>query len=327
MSIYTKTGDEGTTSLLTGERVLKNDIRIETLGKIDELTSVLGVAKSVVEDEKIHMEIEHVQKIFISFMADIAEGKSDKERVSFEEVARLEKLIDEYQRMIPEITAFIIPGSNKTSALLDYARALTRSVERSLVNLDRSQKLGTVIKKFFNRLSDYLYTVARYIDFKEKIRLKVTEMVKEQYEHIENKKLSETKVLNLDIAKKLMELVEKKARFMNLSVVIAVADASGNPIAVHFMDGALPVSFDVAVKKAYTAAAVKMSTEKLSKIAQPGQPFYGVAAANDKIMIIGGGNPLKIGDKIVGAIAVSGGTAEQDIELSNYGSKVFEEWR
>ncbi|MCM8710028.1 cob(I)yrinic acid a,c-diamide adenosyltransferase [Clostridium sp. SYSU_GA19001] len=327
MSIYTKTGDDGTTSLLSGERVPKNDIRIEVLGKIDELTSVLGIAKTVIEEEKIREEIGYVQKLFIYFMADISEGKSNKERVSSDEVTRLERLINEYQKMFPEITAFIVPGSSKASAHLDHARTLARSAERNLINLEKSQKIGTVLKKFFNRLSDYLYTIARYIDFKEEITKKVTEMVKMQYQKAENIKPGETKVLNLDIAKRIMELVEKRARFMNLNVVIAVADASGNPIAVHFMDGALPVSFDVAVKKAYTAAAVKMSTEELSKIAQPGQPFYGVAAANDKMMIIGGGVPLKIGDKIVGAIAVSGGTAEQDIELSNYGSKIFEEWR
>lgn len=324
MSIYTKTGDEGTTSLLTGERVPKSNIRIETLGKIDALTSFLGVVKSNLEDEKVKKEIEYAQKLFIMFMADIAEEKYEKERVSVEEVIKLEKLIDEYQKLFPEIKEFILPGSSKISSLLDYSRTLARSAERSLVDLDRSQKIGTVIKRYFNRLSDYLYSIARYIDFKEEITKRVTEAIQERY-GIENSK--KVTGLSLDMAKKLMEIVENKAKEMKLNIVVAVADEHGNPIAVHFMDGALPVSFDVAIKKAYTAAAVKMTTEELSKIAQPGQPFYGVAAANDRMMIIGGGNPLKLNGRIVGAIGVSGGSAEEDIKLSNYGSRVFGEWR
>lgn len=327
MSIYTKTGDEGTTGLLNGERVFKNDIRLETLGKIDELTSSLGIVKSHMEDEKIKWEIEHIQRLFIAFMGDLAEGKSTNERVSLKEVERLEHLIDEYEKMLPEIKVFIVPGSNKTSALIDYSRSLARRAERSLVNLNEFQKIGTVVRKFFNRLSDYLYTIARYIDFKEKITEKVTEMVKEKYQNVINNEINKRRVLNLDTAKELMELMEKKAKEMKLNVVIAVADAAGNPIAVHFMDGALPVSFDVAVKKAYTAAAVKMSTEELSRITQPGGPFYGLETANDRIMIIGGGNPLKVNGQVVGSLGVSGGTSEQDIELSNYGLKLFEEWR
>lgn len=327
MSIYTKTGDEGITGLLNGERVSKDDIRIETLGKIDELTSFLGIVKSHIEEEKVKLDIEHIQKLFIDFMADIAEGKSSNERVSAKEVERLEKLIDEYQKVFPEIKAFMVPGNSKISALIDYSRTLARRAERSIVKLDERQKTGIVIKKFFNRLSDYLYTIARYTDFKEQITKKVTEMVNEQFKNNISREVSVNKQLNLDTAKKLMELMEKKAKDMKLNAVIAVADAAGNPIAVHFMDGALPVSFDVAVKKAYTAAAVKMSTEELSRITQPGGPFYGLETANDRIMVIGGGNPLKVNGKVVGSLGVSGGTSEQDIELSNYGLKLFEEWR
>lgn len=132
--------------------------------------------------------------------------------------------------------------------------------------------------------------------------------------------------LTLTIAKQLLECVERQAESMGLKVVAAVCNAYGNPIAIHSMDGAYLVSFDAATKKAYTSVAVQMSTLELSKLAQPGETFYGVDKLDDgKIVIFGGGVPLKIGDQLIGGLGISGGTGEQDHSLALFGAKIFQE--
>ena len=108
--------------------------------------------------------------------------------------------------------------------------------------------------------------------------------------------------------------------------MIAVCGPDGNPIAVHVMDGAFLVSFDVALKKAYTSVAVKMSTMELSALAQPGGTFYGVDKMDGgKIVIFGGGVPLKSEDTIIGGLGISGGTGEEDHSLAEYGLSVLPE--
>lgn len=131
-------------------------------------------------------------------------------------------------------------------------------------------------------------------------------------------------VMTLETAKKLIDKVEKKAEEMGIAVIIAVADKSARPVAVHCMDDAYIASFDIALNKAYTSAGLKMSTEELSKLSGPGQPLYGIQHTNEgKIVIFGGGETLESNGRIVGALGVSGGTLEQDTYLAAYGREVF----
>ena len=124
----------------------------------------------------------------------------------------------------------------------------------------------------------------------------------------------------------LIEKIEQEALRRGKRAVIAVCGPDGNPIAVHVMDGAFLVSFDVALKKAYTSVAVKMSTMELSKLAQPGGTFYGVDKMDGgKIVIFGGGVPLKSGDTIIGGLGISGGTGEEDHSLAEYALSVLPE--
>ena len=132
--------------------------------------------------------------------------------------------------------------------------------------------------------------------------------------------------ITLASAKRLIEKIEQEAERRGKKAVIAVCGPDGNPIAVHVMDGAFLVSFDVATKKAYTSVAVKMSTKELSVLAQPGGTFYGVDKMdNGKIVIFGGGVPLKVGDTIIGGLGISGGTGEEDHSLAEYGLSVLNE--
>ncbi|MDE6949313.1 MAG: heme-binding protein [Lachnospiraceae bacterium] len=133
-------------------------------------------------------------------------------------------------------------------------------------------------------------------------------------------------IMSLDLAVKLIEAVEEKAREMGMRVVAAVSDASGRPVAVHCMDGAYHGSFDVALNKTYTATAFQMPTAKLSRLCQPGQDLYGLQFSGEgKVMILGGGEPLMVGDTMIGALGVSGGTADQDTELAAYGKDILKE--
>ena len=131
--------------------------------------------------------------------------------------------------------------------------------------------------------------------------------------------------ITLDSAKRLIEKIEQEALRRNKPSVIAVCTPDGNPVAVHVMDGSFLVSFDMAVKKAYTSVAEKMSTMELSRLTQPGQTFYGLGKMSDNIVIFGGGVPLKVGDTIIGGLGISGGTGEEDNSLAEYGLQVLKE--
>ncbi len=131
-------------------------------------------------------------------------------------------------------------------------------------------------------------------------------------------------VMTLETAKKLIDMVEKKAEEMGIAVIIAVADKAARPVAVHCMDDAYIASFDIALNKAYTSAGLKMSTAELSKLSGPGQPLYGIQHTNEgKIVVFGGGEVLERNGRTAGALGVSGGTLEQDTFLAAYGREVF----
>lgn len=130
--------------------------------------------------------------------------------------------------------------------------------------------------------------------------------------------------MTLDMAKTLIGKIEERASQMQLSVVIAVVDQGARPVAVHCMDDAYIASYDIALNKAFTSVGLKMSTAELSALSGPGQPLYGIQNTNGgKIVIFGGGEPLKRNERIIGALGVSGGTLEQDTYLAAYGREIF----
>ena len=132
--------------------------------------------------------------------------------------------------------------------------------------------------------------------------------------------------MTLSAARRTIEAVEKKAAEMGVKAVTAIADAGGNPIAVESMDDAFIASYDIAVNKAFTVVSLKMPTKNLASLAAPGGSLYGIQFTNGgKIVIFGGGEPLVGKDgAIIGGLGVSGGTAEQDTYLGEYGKSFFE---
>ncbi len=132
--------------------------------------------------------------------------------------------------------------------------------------------------------------------------------------------------MTLSIADKLTKAVIKEAERIGVKAVVAISDASAVPVSVQCMDDSYIASFDVALNKSYTVVALKMSTIDLKPLCVPGESLYGIQYTNNgKIVIFGGGNPLKKNGNIVGGLGVSGGTEEQDTYLSEYGAKFFEE--
>ena len=146
----------------------------------------------------------------------------------------------------------------------------------------------------------------------------ISDVVKAVMDSMQNKKVT------LEIARKLIHKVEEKAKEMGVKAVVAVANDGGNIVAVECMDDSYIASYDIAVNKAFTCAALKMPTTTLKKLAQPGQDLYGIQFTNNgRIVIFGGGVPLCNGDKTIGGLGVSGGSEEQDTLLAEYGERVF----
>ena len=139
------------------------------------------------------------------------------------------------------------------------------------------------------------------------------------FEVVGNKKMS------LDLAKKVSEKIREKAKEIGVNAVVAISDEGARPILVECMDDSYIASYDIAVNKAYTTVALKMSTKTLKGLAQPGQSLYGIQFTNNsKIVIFGGGETLDAFGKILGGLGVSGGTEEQDTYLAEYGKEVFQ---
>lgn len=133
--------------------------------------------------------------------------------------------------------------------------------------------------------------------------------------------------ISLDCAKQLAEAVERRAREMGVNAVVAIADEGGNLKICECMDNSFLASRDIAINKAYTSVALKMSTKKLASLAAPGGSLYGIQHTNGgRIVIFGGGDTLELRGRILGGLGVSGGTEEQDTALSAYGKKIFGEY-
>ncbi len=140
------------------------------------------------------------------------------------------------------------------------------------------------------------------------------------------KKMAAPSLMNLQTARALIRRVEEEAARMGVAAVVAVSDAAGDLIAVERMDGAYIGSVDVAVNKTYTCVAFQRSTAELGRLAAPGGSLYGIQYTNGgRIVIFGGGEPLFADDVLIGAVGVSGGTAEQDTALGEYGKNIAKE--
>lgn len=348
---YTGQGDKGLTALTPASQVSKADERIAAVGSVEEIVSALGVVKTATECPIFRGKVERIQKTLRTLSQGLRDPRSGRFVFSAEEIAFLESDMDKMLGAMPsESLADTLPGGNPQSAYLDVAHTTTRRAERDVVAMDRRYAVPAAFKQYLNRLADYLLVAARYSDhLHTKAEAERSEAVPAPavaaaapaapvacaVPGAPTGNLSDTlvaevlarlggpKVMDLNKAKGIIAAVEARAAEQGKHAVIAVCNAEGNPVAVHVMDGAFLVSYEVAVKKAYTAVAVKMSTMELSALCQPGGTFYGLQAL-DKVITFGGGIPLYHDGVIVGGLGVSGGTGEEDHDLALYGAAVFQ---
>lgn len=174
MKIYTKTGDNGTTALYGGTRVLKNDLRIEAYGTVDELNSYLGLIRDQKEAAKDREFLIEIQKNLFHIGAILATPlektvlKNGKQRLDVTKMTseqRLEKAMDKMNEDLPEMTHFVLPGGQPVVSYCHIARCVCRRAERFIVSLHKEEEVAPVVLKYMNRLSDYLFVLARKLAF------------------------------------------------------------------------------------------------------------------------------------------------------------------
>lgn len=163
--IYTKTGDKGQTSLIGGTRVPKFDIRIEAYGTVDELNSYIGLIRDQeIDSHSKEILIEIQDRLFTlgSLLAeDTKKNKMTLPQISESDIQLLEKEIDTMNEFLPEMKSFVLPGGHTTISFCHIARCVCRRAERNTLKLNESQPVNELIYKYLNRLSDYLFVLAR----------------------------------------------------------------------------------------------------------------------------------------------------------------------
>lgn len=331
-----RAGDNGMTSLNGSGMVAKSDERIALIGAVDELNCHIGIIKAEASCSHLTAVLERIQKSLLRINDGVRIRYAKEAIPAPEEIAFLEQEI-EYLITENDGAAAQLPGENRESAVFFLAAAIARRAERALIAVDRRYGVRAESRQYLNRLAEYFDQAALYrcthpsenASGENASGIMAGAVVpKQRMQQVVRQVISEMGVaheINLEQAKLLIEAVEREAAERGSSAVICVCNAHGNPVAVHVMDGAFLVSFDAAQKKAYTAAAVKMPTIELAKLAAPGQTFYGVDRLGDgKITLIGGGRPLLRDGVLMGAVGVSGGTGEEDDSLASYAADIYD---
>ena len=167
MKIYTKKGDDGTTSLIGGTRVSKSDIRIDSYGNTDELNSYIGWIRDLTQDDELNKTLLEIQDRLFTIgshlAADPEKSKMKLPNLSEPDVVFLEKKIDELNDELTEMKSFILPGGHPSVSCCHVARCVCRRTERSVVLLSQDAFVDPQIIKYLNRLSDFLFILARFL--------------------------------------------------------------------------------------------------------------------------------------------------------------------
>ncbi|MBP5515835.1 MAG: cob(I)yrinic acid a,c-diamide adenosyltransferase [Bacteroidales bacterium] len=165
--VYTKTGDQGTTSLVGGSRVMKCDPRVEAYGTVDELNSHIGLLAEMTKELDVCSQLKTIQNDLFVIQTLLATEDTATyaklPQLNPEAVATLEGWIDNMDSRLPKLKSFVIPGGSMASAQAHVARTVCRRAERCIVTLQNTVEIEKIILQYINRLSDYLFVTARYI--------------------------------------------------------------------------------------------------------------------------------------------------------------------
>jgi cob(I)alamin adenosyltransferase len=179
--IYTKTGDAGETSLVGGQRIPKDDLRIEAYGTVDELNAVVGLARSTAEQHGRQFEslnefartlkrVQHELFNLGSILATLPQDVHPKQpRITLREIEKLESEIDAANQSLPALRSFVLPGASRLDAELHICRTVCRRAERLLVQLSREQSAPQEAVRYLNRLSDALFVWSRWVDLVQSV--------------------------------------------------------------------------------------------------------------------------------------------------------------
>lgn len=273
---------------------------------IDEAINLIKKLDKFIDNQDFSNILKELSKKFLLI--------KDKKNVSFE-TKNIENCILKYSNTLSLNDEYKIPEENEEVLIAYLLYIIIKKIQRRFTMLSKNREIKLELMNYINKSRDFSHIV--YKSLQEKIMIKyVVELISEKLSSTENN-------LSLEKARKIIRAGEKKAKEMNLPAVFAIVNSEGNLIIEERMDNAILVSIDVAYKKAYTAAALKLNTEDLTALVQPGAMFYGLQS-DPKYIVFGGGMLLKVDGKIVGAVGVSGGSAQEDMEIAKACVKAFE---
>ncbi|PGH21119.1 DhaG protein [Fusobacterium polymorphum] len=273
---------------------------------IDEAINLIKKLDKFIDNQDFSNILKELSKKFLLI--------KDKKNVSFE-TKNIENCILKYSNTLSLNDEYKIPEENEEVLIAYLLYIIIKKIQRRFTLLSKSKEIKLELINYIDKSRDFFHIVYKFIQ--EKIMIKyVIELISEKLSSTENN-------LSLEKARKIIRAGEKKAKEMNLSAVFAVVNSEGNLIIEERMDNAILVSVEVAYKKAYTAAALKLNTEDLTALVQPGAMFYGLQS-DPKYIVFGGGMLLKVDGKIIGAVGVSGGSAQEDMEIARACVKAFE---
>ena len=337
-NVYTRTGDKGDTGLFGGSRVPKQSLRVEAYGTVDEANAALGAAKAMLPAGQWRRRVHDVQQRLFVLAAELA---SDPEgatilanKINADDITDLEHLIDDCLAVTGPQREFVVPGRDDRSGAFHQARTVVRRAERRVLTLAETEPVRPELIKYLNRLSDAVYSLARLAETwrDEEIERILRDAVAkvlgtpatpdgepkgEQSASTPSPSRMPARRFDLAAAKRIAERAEARSGELGVPVVIAAADAGGNLMLLHRVEGALLASTEVAINKAWSAVAFQAPTATLGPLATEDGPFPGLADTNSgRVVLFGGGVPVHVDGELAGAIGISGGTAEQDVDIA-----------
>jgi cob(I)alamin adenosyltransferase len=177
MKIYTKTGDSGKTSLLGGKRTEKNCIEMQAIGEIDELNAYIGLLLAEIKKDSYYypdikkniLKIQNNLFIIGANLAAVQTKLSNIPKLTEDDISNIEKQIDAISENLPKLKQFILPGGTKEATTSYLARTICRRAERKIIEVSKQYEIDPKIKKYINRLSDYLFVLARWLNYENNI--------------------------------------------------------------------------------------------------------------------------------------------------------------
>ena len=275
---------------------------------IDEAINLIKKLDKFIDNQDFSNILKELSKKFLLI--------KDKKNVSFE-TKNIENCILKYSNILSLNDEYKTPEENEEVLIAYLLYIIIKKIQRRFLLLSKSRGIRLELINYISKSRDFFHIVYKFIQ--EKVMVKyVIELVSEKLSSIDM-----DSNLSLEKARKIIRAGERKAKEMNIAAVFAVVNTEGNLIIEERMDNAILVSVEVAYKKAYTAAALKLNTEDLTALVQPGAMFYGLQS-DPKYIVFGGGMLLKVDGKIVGAVGVSGGSAQEDMEIAKACVNAFE---